>query len=514
MSTSQTRGTYRMLGIVGAVLLVSGLNTAFFITGRFGDPWAWVQLALGGLLLATYLFTNLSNLSDEFSGRGSVFFVSSIVSGVVLAGALGAVNYIAFKKPKTWDLTKDQVFSLSDQTVSLLKGLPSEVQVLAFVAPSEPEYNALDSQLRQYKEHTDKLKVTFLDPAKHLEEVKQYNIAAGGPRIIVKAGAKESRTKDLGEEALTNAIAEVTRGEAKKVYFSKGHGERSITDQSERGMKLYVDALKSEGFVIDEILLSEHKEMPTDCKVLLIVGPVASLQQGELALVQAWVEKGGKLIVMIDPNQSSGLEGLLATLGITAGNNVVIDADSQQPEVAMGTQYEKHPITEPKTSAFAMPTLFPLARSMSKGGRAGPSNPWELTEIVKTGQRAWGEVDPIQGKEISFDPARDLKGPVPMVVVGTKGTGDAQSRLVAIGNSAFVANGFFRLYGNKDLALNAVAWAAGDEAKISIRAKSRQSNQLFLSADQQHKISIFAFDLLPFSLLLAGLLVWQTRKSR
>jgi hypothetical protein len=27
-------------------------------------------------------------------------------------------------------------------------------------------------------------------------------------------------------------------------------------------------------------------------------------------------------------------------------------------------------------------------------------------------------------------------------------------------------------------------------------------------------MTLFAFDLLPFSLLFAGLLVWQTRKSR
>ena len=68
--------------------------------------------------------------------------------------------------------------------------------------------------------------------------------------------------------------------------------------------------------------------------------------------------------------------------------------------------------------------------------------------------------------------------------------------------------------GNRDFALNSVSWVAHEEAKISIRPKTRQANHLFLSADQKHTMTLFAFDLLPFSLLFAGLLVWQTRKSR
>ena len=103
---------------------------------------------------------------------------------------------------------------------------------------------------------------------------------------------------------------------------------------------------------------------------------------------------------------------------------------------------------------------------------------------------------------------------MPLVVAATKGAGETESRVVVVGNSAFVANGFIRLSGNKDFALNMASWTARDESKISIRPKSRQANQLFLSAEQSHKISLFAFNLLPFSLLFAGLLVWQTRKSR
>ena len=37
---------------------------------------------------------------------------------------------------------------------------------------------------------------------------------------------------------------------------------------------------------------------------------------------------------------------------------------------------------------------------------------------------------------------------------------------------------------------------------------------VYVTTEQKHTMTLMAFDVLPFSLLFAGLLVWQTRKSR
>jgi ABC-type uncharacterized transport system involved in gliding motility auxiliary subunit len=441
---------------------------------------------------------------------------TSLVSTALLVGGLVAVNYIVVKKPKTWDLTKDQIFTLSDQTTGLLKGLQGEVTVTAFYGAADPEYGELEHRLRQYREVTDKLKVEFLDPVRHLAEVKQLNISQSGPRVIVRVAApgsvKESRARELTEEALTNAIAEVTRGVSKKIYFAKGHGERSLTDATERGMKLYVDALKGEGFEVDELQLATARAMPADAQLLVLAGPQAPLQPGEVKLVQEWVEqKSGKLVLLADPNVVSGLEAPLLGWGIKLGNDEVIDPEAQQPEIAIAQGYADHPITAPRSTAFALATIFPLARSVSKAG--APAG-WTVTELASTGPRAWGETEAVAGGTVQFDAGKDLKGPVPLAASAQKGSGEADARIVVVGNSSFVSNGYLKLSGNKDFALNAASWTAHDESKISIRPKSRKSNQLFLSADQKHTMTLFAFDLLPFGLLFAGLLVWQTRKAR
>ncbi len=496
----------RIAGLFGVVVLFSAVFNWLFVTGSVASAGVIVRLAVGIVGVAFWLATNRG---ENPLGRGAFYGVVSAVSALVLIGALVGVNYIAVKKPKSWDLTKDKIFTLSDQTTGVLKGLKEPVTVQAFYAGNEPEYPELESRLRQYKAQTDKLSVEFVDPFKHPGRVKELNISQTGPRIIVKSGNKEARAKETSEESLTNALIEVSRGATKKIYFTKGHGEHAVADNTERGLKLFTDNLKGEGYQTDEIVLAEHKTMPTDAQALVVAGPVAGFTEGEAKLVKEWVENGGKLVALVDPGSQTGLEAAFEAWGIHVGKDEVIDPEAQNPEIAIAQSYAEHPITQPRTSPFALATIFPLARSVTKAA-AAPAG-WTVTELAKTGPRAWGETGSITSGEVKFDPGQDLKGPVSLAATATKG---AESRVVVVGNSLFAANGYYKLSGNKDFALNAVSWVAKEESRISIRPKQRQGNHLFLSADQKKTMTLFAFDILPFGLLFAGLVVWQTRKSR
>jgi ABC-type uncharacterized transport system involved in gliding motility auxiliary subunit len=495
----------RTIGMFGLVALLSAAFNWLFVTGTPATAGVIVRLGLGTAGVAFWLATNRG---EHNFGRRAFYGTASVLSAIVLLGALAAVNYIAAKKSKTWDLTKDRIYTLSDQTTNLLKGLQDPVTVEAFFAGGEPEYLELKSRLDQYTEQTDKLKVDFVDPFKHPARVKEANISQTGPRIIVQSGSKEARAKDISEQALTSAMLEVTRGATKKVFFTKGHGEHVVADRTERGFKQFVDNLKSEGYQTDEIVLAEHKEMPAEAQAVVIAGPVAAFSDGELKLLADWVEKGGRLVAMIDPGSQTGLESVFEKWGIHVGKDEVIDPDAQNPEVAIAQSYADNPITRPRNSASTLATVLPAARSVSKTADV-PSN-WMVTELAKTGPHAWGETGSLTGR-VEYNPGQDFRGPVPLATSASKGT---DSRVVVIGNSLFAANGYYRLVGNRDFALNAVAWAAKEDFRIAIRPRQRQANRLFLTAEQKDTMNLFAFDILPLGLLFAGLVVWQTRKSR
>ncbi|TMA30635.1 MAG: hypothetical protein E6J88_05420, partial [Deltaproteobacteria bacterium] len=329
----------RIGGLFGLVVLFSAVFNWLFVTGSINSAGVIARLALGVAGVAFWLITNRR---EHPLGRGAFYGTVSAVSGAVLIAALVGANYIVVKKPKSWDLTKDKIFTLSDQTSGMLKGLKDNVTVSAFYAASEPEYTELEQRLRQYSAQSDKLKVEFVDPFKHPAVVKEMNISQTGPRVIVKSGSKESRAKDVSEEALTNALIEVTRGSAKKVYFTKGHGEHAVGDSTERGLKNFVDSLKSEGYQTDEIVLAEHKEMPADTAALVVAGPVGGFSEGEVKLVKEWVDKGGKIVAMVDPGVTTGLEPAFESWGIKIGKDEVIDPEAQNPEIAIAQQYTEH----------------------------------------------------------------------------------------------------------------------------------------------------------------------------
>jgi ABC-type uncharacterized transport system involved in gliding motility auxiliary subunit len=160
-------------------------------------------------------------------------------------------------------------------------------------------------------------------------------------------------------------------------------------------------------------------------------------------------------------------------------------------------------------------SVYPISRSVAKADDVPVG--WEVLEVAKTGSKAWGENDTasLRAGQYKYDAGKDVPGPVAIVAVAQRGGDNVpQSRIAVFGNSLFAANTYIDILGNRDIALNAVAWAAKEESRISIRPKQRLSNHLFLTLEQKKRMTLFAFDLLPFGLLFAGLLVWQTRKSR
>src|SRR5438046_6547483 len=78
-----------------------------------------------------------------------------------------------------------------------------------------------------------------------------------------------------------------------------------------------------------------------------------------------------------------------------------------------------------------------------------------------------------------------------MAEVGSPGdgTGHRRGRLVVVGDSDFASDAYLDLLGNRDLALNAVAWAAGEESLTGTRTQKvpevmRPLSPLVLTADQ------------------------------
>ncbi len=314
---------------------------------------------------------------------------------------------------------------------------------------------------------------------------------------------------------LTSAILKVSRAEQKVIYFLSGNGERAVDSSNQDGYGQAKQVLEKDNYQIKTTLLVVTPTVPADCALLVIAGPTKPLLDQEIKAINTYLDKGGKLLYLTDPETTSGLEaGVLSKLGVQVRNDIIIDpASSLLGDVAspLISSFRWSPITKDlKAAAF-----FPQSRSLLATTQAPEGV--TLNPFADTSADSWGETD-LVNRQVSFDAAKDAKGPL---TVGLSAevehklngvTTAPTARLVVFGDSDFGSNLFLSTGGNRDLFANAVNWLTEEESLISIRAKAPTDRSMFMTNSEQILSLITSVVLLPLGVLMAGAIVWWRRR--
>ena len=103
---------------------------------------------------------------------------------LVVLGILGAVNYLAVRHPKRFDLTKDQRYSLSDQTRKVLAGLKDDVKITYFQRQRDMARG--QDRLKEYQALSPRLKIEFVDPVQSPAKAQAYDVRGPWPILVVE----------------------------------------------------------------------------------------------------------------------------------------------------------------------------------------------------------------------------------------------------------------------------------------------------------------------------------------
>ncbi|GAB4290463.1 MAG: hypothetical protein Kow0090_03540 [Myxococcota bacterium] len=484
----------------------------------------YTLLGVGGVALVFALVQSRRRISEAVKSGGTRYRANMLLLSLVVLAILVVINFIAYKNSKRFDLTEEGLFTLSDQTLKVLKNLKDDLNIVAFYSQGNPDEmgarTRLEEILNSFKYESDFIKYRFIDPDKDPVATKNYKITESSPRIIITFKDREERVKDITEEALINGIVRLTREEKKIIYFTIGHGEASLEDNSARGYTELQKRLESEGYKTGVLSLLEAEKVPTNAAAVVIAGPEKPLLAPEEERIKEYMEKGGKLLYMIEPFTNPGLEKVLSAFGVTVNNTIIVDLSARVlgmgANVPIGQQYSTHPITKD----FHFATFFPTARSLSEGTAAPGITP---TAIVRTSPNAWGETswqDSGNGNvEVSRDEG-DLVGPLSIAVASSRPNIEGEdkysstARLIVVGDRDFANNQFLTLSGNADLALNMLAWLAEEEDLISVRPKLRKASRVFLTQRQGNFLYVFAQWVIPVLTLMIGVGIWLVRRRK
>ena len=488
-------------------------------------------LIAAGALVLVHLVLRFEDVVRALGRRQLKYGSNTLVLVLVVLGILGAANYLAARHTKRFDLTKDQRYSLSDQTRKVVAGLADEIKITYFQRTREMARG--QDRLKEYQALSPKLKTEFVDPVQSPAKAQAYDVRGPWPILVIERGDKRERVSNDGEQDVTNALIKVTREGKKTVCLLKGEGERSGEESGERGFSGAKSSLTKSLYEVKNVFLLREKTVPKDCTVLVVGGPEKDPLPETTAAIRDWVGAGGKALVMVEAELKESYPNLVALLkewNLEAGKDVVVDVSGMGQlfgfsELApLAIEYPWHAITKD----FKLPTLYGGARSIEAG--KGTVEGVSAQNLVQTGEQSWAESDLGLKGPIKFDEGKDRKGPIALAAVATvKGkaptptpspapspapeeTKTPEGRVVAIGDADFASNALLGFQGNQDFFLNLVAWLAEDADMISIRPKEPENQAMFLSRGVTQNVAWLALVLLPGSFVIAGIVSWWRRR--
>ena len=101
---------------------------------------------------------------------------------IIIIGVLAAANWLANRYNKSYDSTSNKKFTLSDQTIKVVKGLKRDVNITYF--DEDRNFQNARDLLGRYQNLSTRLHVSYVNPVKKPQIAK----AAGVRRALNRRG--------------------------------------------------------------------------------------------------------------------------------------------------------------------------------------------------------------------------------------------------------------------------------------------------------------------------------------
>lgn len=439
----------------------------------------------------------------------SQLLVQNGIFVVLLIALVALLAFLAQEYRAEHDITQNARNTLSQPAREALVKLTGPIKVTAFATRQDVRGDArklIRDFLAPYQRLKPDLSVTFVDPREEPKLAQAAGIRVNGESVLEYNQRSEHLT-DYNEQAFINALMRLARSSERLVLALEGHGERRLNGIANHELGEFGKQLAVKGFKTNSLNLAAVQEVPANSSMLLIANPQVDLQSAEVQKITKYLQQGGNLLWLIDPEPLRGLQPVAELLGLVLGPGTVVDPTLQPrngpPVFASATSYARHPIF----GDFQLNTVFPYARQIG----VNENSEWRATRLIEVAPRGWVEMDKLDD-QITFDKARDTPGPVNIAVALERRVNDRMQRVVVIGGGGFLANASLGLGGNLDLGVNVVNWLAGDEALIAIQPRPSLDSSLELGRGQQYLILFGFLIFLPLAFASAGVVIWWRRR--
>ncbi|MDJ0617965.1 MAG: Gldg family protein [Calothrix sp. MO_192.B10] len=395
-------------------LIAAGLTVGFA-----SEKWGIIPfvLIITGVAIAIIWLLWQSKRSNWWGRRSTQAGTNAILATTAVVVILGLINFLGTRYSLRQDLTETQLFTLAPQSQELVRSLKSPVKVWVFDITQNPQEREL---LENYQRYSSKFKFEYLDPQAKPGLVKKFGVDEDNGKVYLESGKQRIKVIDaneqLSEARLTNRLQQISSADTLKVYFLQGHGEHPLKGGN-NAMSQAVKALADRNYITEPLTLTDKSRVPNDAAVVIIAGATKDLFANEVKTLQNYLNRGGNLLLMVDPGTDPKLDTLLKEWGITLDSRLAVDVSGNAalgPAVPLVTTYGQHPITKDFGNNIS---FYQLARPIETKPVTGvQSNALLLT---KPYPNSWAESD-LESENLEFNEKSDRQGPLTLGVALTR----------------------------------------------------------------------------------------------
>ena len=468
-------------------------------------------------------------MNKVFNDKRLKYGTYSIVVTLIFIAILVVINLIIGQFNKSFDFTKDDIFSLSDETKSVLDNVDTGINIYTLFSTNSSDaiIGRVNQVIDQYSQYSSHIKVENRDLYLHPDFAKKYaseDTSVSVNSIIVECGNKfkvigysdyysDNSTLNL-ESALTSALQYVNMEAAPAVYFVTGHGEpdnSNFTSLSEQ-LKLANYTSATVNLISDEI--------PQDCKVLVLTPVDRDYSQVETEKVFNYLNNDGSAFMLlggIDTAKCPNLMSIASTYGLTLDEGYVYEGQESSYMVypyAVLPELEEHDINKTLISknyhTIAVACQSVVNTKLQKQGL-------NFEPILSTSDKAYIKTE---NNTSANKEKGDKEGPFNIAVAVTDSTytdKEHTTKLVVSGCSYYFidpSTDSMVNNGNSTFMVNAINWLNNNSDSIYIAPKSLESSSIVVDAGSASTIKLVCWVVMPAILFVAGFVVWITRRNR
>lgn len=461
-------------------------------------------------------------------------YSSSVI--VISLATIVFLNLIAAQIPEKYtvfDVTSNQLYSLTDTTIDLVEGLKQDVSIYV-LANEDNADTTLSETLKKYEGLSDHIQVSYIDPAVNPKFYTSYTDGSVTSNSLIVESALRSRVVDYsdiyeysydytnyqstvtgydGEGQITSALAYVTTGadEMPKIYMIEGHGEASFDST-------FTTAIEKENVEYETINLMNYDEVPEDASCIIINAPTEDFSDDDADKVLTYLKQGGDLLYIscYTGEEKANINTILDFYGVTISEGLVIESDRDQyyqdpfyllPEISYDTV--TNTVYDSGSYVFA-----PYAQGMT----IADTDFVTVTELLTSSDSSYMRTD-VSGSSSYEKQDNDTDGPFLIGAKCEKSFGDDEEEtstaIIYTSYNMFTENANIMVSGtNEKLFTATLSTFSNYESSVSVPVKSVETEYLTIAQSTIFVLAFVTVILIPLGFIISGFVIWLRRRKR